>query len=144
MCFLKIIFILVVILMFSCYTNTVSKDDVLSFMDKYFEESKQNDFNIIELYYAEAFYKNTGKEKWEELFNKVHSIIGTLESIELESWNMKSMLATSGSGTTYTLIYNNKYENGVVKETINIFIPKGKNEIKTIGHNYNSNLFIGL
>lgn len=140
----KIMFILTMIFMFSCSANKVSKDDVLSFMDKYFEESKQNDFNIIEPYYAEAFYLSTGKEKWEELFNKVHSIIGPLESTELESWNMKSMLATSGSGTTYTLIYNNKYENGVVKETITIFIPKGKNEIKIIGHNYNSNIFLGL
>ena len=60
---------------------------------------------LIESYYAETFYKNTSKEKLEELFYKIHSIIGELESIELESWNMKSMLATSGSGTTYTLIY---------------------------------------
>jgi hypothetical protein len=140
----KVFFILIVIFMFSCSSNRVSKDDVLSFMDKYFEEIKQNDFNKIESYYTETFYKNTSKEKFEELFYKVHSIFGKLESTELESWNMKSMLATSGSGTTYTLIYKNKYENGFVTETINVFIPKGKNEIGIIGHNYNSNLFVGL
>ena len=43
----KIFFILTVIFMFSCSSNRVSKDDVLSFMDKYFEEIKQNDFNRI-------------------------------------------------------------------------------------------------
>jgi len=44
-------------------------------MDKYFEELKQNDFNKIEPYYIETFYNNTSKEKWEELFYKVHSIL---------------------------------------------------------------------
>jgi hypothetical protein len=140
----KVSIILIIIFMVSCSKNGVSKNDVLSFMDTYFEEIKQNDFNKIESYYSETFYKNSSREAWEELFNKVHSIIGKLESTELESWNMKSMLATSGSGTTYTLIYKNKYENGIVTETINIFVPKGKNEIGIIGHNYNSNLFVGL
>jgi hypothetical protein len=123
--------------------NNLSKDEVVLLMDEYFEKVKKNDFSLIETYYSEAFYESTGKENWEELYNKVHSILGPLNSTELESWNMRSFVGTSGSGTYYTLIYNNKYENGIVIETINIFSPRGEKKMFINGHNYNSDAFLG-
>ena len=141
----RVIIALAAIVLVSCgEQKETSKSDVTSLMDEYFEKVKQNDFSLIEPYYSEAFYEKTGKEKWKELYDRVHSMLGELVSVELESWNMRSVIATSGSGTYYTLVYKNNYENGEATETINLFIPKNENEIKINGHNYNSNAFLGL
>ena len=140
----KIVFILfITVSLVSCLKQkSLSKDDVLSIMDGYFEKTKQSNFNLVESYYSEEIYKNTSKEKWEELYNKIHLILGSLVSVELESCNVRSEVSTSRSGKYFILIYNNKYENGNAKETINLFQPKGSIEIKIIGHNYNSESFL--
>ena len=141
----KIIIGFIAIFLISCSGQKgPSKDDVVLLMNEYFEKVKQNDFSLVETYYSETFYENTNKEKWEELYNKVHSVLGELISVELESWNMRAVLATSGSGKYFIFVYKNKYENGDVIETINIFIPRNENVIKINGHNYNSEAFIGL
>ena len=141
----KIIIGVIAIFLISCSGQKGhSKDDVVLLMNEYFEKVKRNDFSLVETYYSEAFYENTNKEKWEELYNKVHYVLGELISVELESWNMRAVLATSGSGKYFTFVYKNKYENGDVIETINIFIPKNENIVRINAHNYNSETFIGL
>ena len=122
--------------------NKVTRSDVIAYMDEYFEIVKENDFKLVESFYSETFYQSTSKEKWEKMFYKVHSVIGTLISVNLQSWNMRSVLSTSGSGKTYTFIYKNKYENGEVTETINLFIPRGTKDIGIVGHNFNSDAFL--
>ena len=141
----RVIIALTAIFLISCGGQKgPSKNDVVLLMDEYFENVKQNDFSLVEPYYSDAFYESTDKEKWKELYDKIHSVLGELISVELESWNMRSVIATSGSGTYYTLVYKNKYENGDVTETINLFIPKNENTIKINRHNYNSEAFLGL
>jgi hypothetical protein len=143
--FRKLFFLVITVSLVSCIEGkSLSKNDVVNIMDEYFEKVKQNNFDLLESYYSDEFYEATGREKWEELYNKVHSTLGTLISTELESWSMRSMLATSGSGKYFTFIYNNHYENGNAKETINLFSPRGTGEVKIIGHNYNSNAFYGI
>ncbi|MCL2721434.1 MAG: hypothetical protein FWD47_08865 [Treponema sp.] len=130
-------------LFISCNSqNNVSKKDVDAFMEGYFEKVKQNNFYLIESYYSDEFYKTTDKNNWEDLYSKIHLALGKLISIELESWNIQSTISTSGSGRSFTFVYNNTYENGKAKETINIFVPRGSDDIKIIGHNYNSNVFL--
>ena len=130
-------------LLVSCNSqNNVSKSDVETFMDGYFENVKQNDFNLIESYYSDSFYEATDKDYWEDLYNKIHSALGELISTELESWKINSSISTSGSGRTFSFVYSNTYENGKAKETINIFVPRGTDDIKIIGHNYNSDVFL--
>jgi PBP1b-binding outer membrane lipoprotein LpoB len=143
--FKKIAALIITVLFISCSGQKgLSKADVVNVMDGYFEKVKQNNFNLVESYYSDTFYEATDKERWKELYNKVHLTLGMLISTELESWNMRSTIATSGSGKYFTFVYNNKYENGVAKETINLFLPKGSNEVKIIGHNYISDAFLGL
>jgi hypothetical protein len=142
--FKKIFVLIITASLVSCIGGkSLSKNDVVIIMDEYFEKVKQNSFDLVESYYSDEFYKVTGREKWEELYNQVHSTLGTLISTELESWSIRSMFATSGSGKYFTFVYNNQYENGKIKETINLFSPKGSDEVKIIGHNYNSNTFFG-
>jgi hypothetical protein len=144
--FKRIFIVLMTLSLISCTgkeQKSISKDDVELLMKEYFEKVKQNNFELIETYYSEAFYENAGKEKWEELYNKVHSTLGSLVSVELESWNVRSVLGTSGSGKYFTFIYKNKYDNGNVTETIILFAPRGKNEVKINSHNYNSEAFLG-
>jgi hypothetical protein len=134
-------------LLASCNGNgqkNISKDDAVTLMNEYFENVKKDDFSLIESYYSDAFYESADKEKWKELYDKIHSTLGKLISIELESWNIKSTLGTSGSGKHFTFIYKNKYENGDVTETIVLFNPRGTSDVKINSHNYNSEAFIGL
>lgn len=143
--FKKVFAVLALVLLISCNGNgqkSLSKDDVAALMDEYFEQVKQNDFNVIAAYYSDKFYENTSKEDWEELYNRIHLKLGQLVSVELKSWNMKSVWGTSGSGKHFTLVYNNKYENGNAEETVVLFAPRGKNEIKIDGYHYNSKAFL--
>jgi hypothetical protein len=143
--FKKLFVLIITASLVSCIGGKgLSKNDVANIMDEYFEKVKQNNFDLVESYYSDEFYDATGREKWEEIYNKVHSTLGTLISTELESWSTRSILATSGSGKYFTFIYNNRYENGNAKETINLFSPRGSDEIKIIGHNYNSDAFFGI
>lgn len=133
----KTALVLFTVLLISCNgQKSISNSDVRSFMDDYFEKAKQNDFNLIEPYYSAEFYEKTAKEAWEEQYNKIHSTYGTLVSVELTSWNMKSVMGTSGSGKYFTITYKNEYEKGYVSETIDIVIPKGDDTIKINGHKY--------
>jgi hypothetical protein len=142
--FNKTLGLVIIGLLISCTGEKgLSKNDVLVIMDEYFEQVKQNNFNLVESYYADTFYEATSREKWEELYKKVHLTLGTLNSTELVSWTMRTMMSTSGSGKYFTFVYDNKYENGNAKETINLFLPKGSDEVKIIGHNYNSDAFLG-
>lgn len=142
----KGILIFITLLILSCNGNksSLSKDDAEYLMEEYFEKTKLNDFNIISSYYSDLFYESTEKEKWEELYNKIHTILGLLIETTLESWKVESIVNTSGSGKYFTFVYNNNYENGQVIETIILFLPKGEDEIKILKHNYNSNVFIGM
>ena len=145
----KNIFIIAIITVFfiSCNgngQNTISKNDALALMDEFFEKTKENNFDLVEMYYSESIYQQTPKEEWEEMYTKIHNLLGTLVSVELQSWNMKSHIGTSGSGRYFTFVYTNNYENGIATETINLFVPKGTKDIKIIGHNYNSNVFLKL
>jgi hypothetical protein len=143
----KFIIVLITVFLISCLgsnQNRVSRDDIIVFMDDFFEKSKQNNFSLIESFYSDTLYESTSKDAWEELFTRIHTILGLISSIELESWNMNSVVSTSGSGTHWTLVYNNVYENGNVTETINLFVPRGTREIGIVGHHYSSNAFIGL
>jgi len=143
---LKKSFILIVtIFIISCTgQKSLSKNDVVIIMDGFFEKVKQNDYNLVDPYYSETIFETTSREEWKEIYNKIHFVLGELISTELESWNIRTMLGTSGSGKYYTFVYNNKYENGIAKETINLFLPKSSNEVKIIGHNYASEAFLGL
>ena len=85
------------ILLISCDGNTLSKNDVELLMMVYFEKIKQNDFCLVESYYSNDFYNNTSREKWEEFYDKLHSILGSVISVELTSWSVKAELKTSGS-----------------------------------------------
>ena len=141
--FKKIIVILLTLSTLSCVGNNqnkISKEDVLNYMDEYFEKVKQNDFNSLQLYYSDEFYKTTKKEAWLGMLETIHSGAGALLSVELETWGVKTMLSTGGSGTTYTLIYKNVYENAGVKETITIYKPRGSRDIGIIGHEFNSSV----
>jgi hypothetical protein len=135
------------VLLLSCSRNNqnrVSRNDVVVFMEEYFENTKQYDFELIESYYSETIYTDTSKEEWEDLLNRIHDILGDLVSIELTSWNINSNLSTSGSGTTYTFVYKNTYENAESTETVVLFVPRGTREIGIIGHHFSSNAFLRL
>ena len=119
----------------------VSKKDVELLMNEYFEKVKQNDFSLIEDYYSDAFYEATSKEEWKDTYEKIHDTLGDLISIKLTSYNIISTIGTSNSGRTFTFIYKNKYENGEATETITLFAPRGKDEVKINAHNYVSNTF---
>ena len=138
--FKKITFL---IILFSSFNEqkSLSKNDVIDFMNEYFEKVKQNNFSLIEPYYSETFYENVDKEKWEELFTKIHSTLGPLILIEVESWNINSSISTSGSGKNYKFVYNNKYENGNIKETVCLYLPNGSTKLKITKHNFTSNIF---
>jgi hypothetical protein len=141
----RVVIALTAIVLISCGGQKgLSKNDVVVLMDEYFENVKQNDFSLIEPYYSQAFYEKTGKEKWEELYTRIHAVLGELVSTELTSWSMRSVIATSGSGKHFTLVYKNKYENGDTTETINLFVPKNESTITINSHNYNSEAFLGL
>ena len=141
-----IYFFITIVILTSCSGSgtNISRDDVLTFMEEYYENVKQNNFTLIASLYSDAFYENTNRESWEELYSRIHSLLGNLISIELESWNTRSVSSTSGSGRHFTLVYKNRYENGYATETINIFVPRGENEIRINGHNFNSDVFAGL
>ncbi|MCL2720506.1 MAG: hypothetical protein FWD47_04105 [Treponema sp.] len=143
----KIIIIGITVLLLSCGGNNqdrVSRDDIIAYMDEYFENVKQYDFKLIESFYSETMYTDTSKEEWNDLLNRIHAILGELVSVKLTSWNIRSNLSTSGSGTTYTFVYNNVYENGESTETVAIFVPRGTKEIGIIGHHFTSNAFLRL
>jgi len=145
--FKKIIIVGITIILLSCSGNNqnrVSRDDVIAHMDKYFENVKQYDFKLIESFYSETLYTDSSKEEWQDLLNRIHTILGDLITVELTSWNVKSNLSTSGSGTTYTFVYNNNYENGETTETIVLFIPRGTKEIGIVGHHFTSKAFLRL
>ena len=140
----KKLFTLFSVLLISCSGNSISKSDVELFMYEYFEKTRENDYSLIELYYSDDFYIVMDRDKWEELYYKIHSILGELITFELVSWNIKAELKTSGSGKNFTFVYKNKYENGDVTETINLFVPRGTTDIKINGHNYTSDVFLRL
>ena len=135
--YIQIVFLMIFLI--SC-AGGVTKNDVVLVMNEFFEKVKENNFSLIEPYYSDAFFEKMNRDEWEELFYRVHSILGRLVTVELETWSASSFLGTSGSGTQFRLIYRNIYENGFAIETITVFIPRGKNEIKINGHHINLNL----
>jgi len=145
--FKKLIIVGFIVFLLSCTGNNqnrVSRSDVEAFMDEYYENIKPFDFKSIESYYSETMFINTSKEEWEDLLNRMHTILDELISVELQSWNTRSNLSTSGSGTTYTLVYKTIYKNGEVTETVVLFVPRGTKDIGIIGQHFNSNAFLGL
>jgi hypothetical protein len=113
-------------------------------MGEFFEKTKQNDFSLIASYYSEDAFENTSREEWEVLYNRIHEVLGTLISVELESWSMRTVLATSGSGRHFAFTYKNTYENGIAEEKISIFAPRGKDEMLINSHFYSSEAFAGM
>jgi len=143
----KISIILITVFLLSCTGNNqnrVSRGDVEAFMEGYFENIRPFDFELIESFYSETMYTNTSREEWQNLLYRIHIVLGGLVSVELQSWNVRSNLSTSGSGTTYTFVYKNIYENGEATETIILFVPRGTRDIGIIGHHFVSNAFLGL
>ena len=143
----KISIILITVFLLSCTGNNqnrVSRGDVEAFMEGYFENIRPFDFELIESFYSETMYTNTSREEWQNLLYRIHIVLGGLVSVELQSWNVRSNLSTSGSGTTYTFVYKNVYENGEATETIILFVPRGTRDIGIIGHHFVSNAFLGL
>jgi len=141
----KTIILVFSILLLSCNVqNSLPPNDALVFMDGFFEKVKQNDFDLVEPYYSERFFERTSRERWEELYVNIHLALGQLISVELTSLRTNVVVGTYGSGRYFTLVYTNKYENGYARETISLFLPRGSNSIEIIGHQYESDVFLGL
>ena len=121
-----IFFILILTLSFGCEQRNFTKDNAELLMNEYFEKVSQNNFALVKSYYSEEFYQNMSIKKWEEEYNRIHSILGKLISVKLISWEIKTKLTTSGFGRDIKFVYSNKYDNEHITEWINIFIPSGK------------------
>jgi len=141
----KVLILFCTVGLLSCTGQGIfSKNDAVNFMVAYFEKVKQNDFSLVESFYSERFYEATSRERWEEMFYAIHSVLGELISIELETWSVRAVATTAGSGRYFTLVYNNEYTNGNAREVIILFIPRGSDEPRIIAHNVTSDLFLGL
>ena len=141
--FKKIIVILLTLSALSCAGNNqnkISKEEVLNYMEEYFEKVKLNDFSLIQPYYTDEFYKSTSKEAWQETLDTIHSAAGNLISAELVSYGVKTTLSTEGSGTNYILGYKNLYENAEIKETVNLYKSKGSKDIGIIEHRFDTDV----
>lgn len=113
-----------------------SMGDAKAFMDQYFEKLKLNSFTEIEPFYSDDSFAGTSRESWEEKFNETQGAMGGFISADLESWSVRSVASTTGSGRYFSFVYNSSYENKNVKETFVLFIPKGSTEIKIKSHDY--------
>ena len=137
----KIFLIVSTLLCISCAgSKGPTKNDAAAYMNDYFEKVKLQDFTLVESYYSDDFYKTTSKEEWKEMYNKIHADLGPLISAELESWGIRSVVGTSGSGKYFTFVYQCRYENGGTSETIVLFAPSGSKEMKINSHNINSSI----
>ena len=125
---------------FSC--SSFDKTPAEEVMNKYFDAYKNDNFEIILNLYSEDFYKATSKDEWESMLKNIKKKLGNIESYKLAGWNLKNFVGISGSGIYYNFTYQVKYKKYSAKETITLFKPKNKDEIKIRGHNIQSEGFL--
>ncbi|MCP4181593.1 MAG: DUF4019 domain-containing protein [bacterium] len=133
--------ILLVNILISCSVN-FNKQPAIDVMEDYFSKIDKDNLDILIDYYAESMFKETSKEEWKDLLEKIHKKLGDFESAELTSWNLKNMAQLSGSGTYYYFTYKSKYTNSSANEQVTMFKARKSDEIKIVGHHFKSEIFL--
>jgi hypothetical protein len=140
---LYFLYVIILVLISSC---NVSIDKPKKIMDNYYFSLNENisdqNSTYIDVFYSNLFFENTSKDDWILMRSKIFLKTGEYISHELKSWNVRTFAGIGKSGTYYNFLYVVKYKNGEVNESIILYKPNNSKNIKIIGHNFNSNLFL--
>lgn len=128
--------VLVVSLVAGC-GFTEGKEEAEQLAGRLFDSVRSHDFDTAMTYYSEAFFNQTSQDEWTTVLNSLNQKLGDLQSYELNGWNVKKQVHTSGSGTFVSLQYHVTYARYPATEVLVLFKPVG-GDYKVLSHNINS------
>jgi hypothetical protein len=125
----------------STYLNRAEdKNDAEIVANRYYGALKNKDYEAVDVFFANEFWKVTPKDKLHEILVNTQSKLGELKSTKLDHWETKVIKGTNPS-SEYILYYLNKYKNHEAKETLRL-IKVADDKIKIIAFNINSDGFL--
>ncbi len=133
--------IFLIIFLFSC-TGNFNKQSAVNLMDEYFTKVKERNLEILLDFYSDSFYDRSSTEEWLAMLENIHQKFGDFETSELSSWKIKNTVSISGSGTYFIFQYKSEYSNYSVIENLTLFKNKDSDEIKIVGHHFESEAFL--
>ena len=139
---IKFLSLLIIVLsLLSCFSN-LSKQPAVDVMDAFFSELIIENKDALFDFYSEKFYEVTPESEWRTMLFSIYNKLGSYQSSDLIAWNIRTTAGLSGSGTYYVLKYKSIYLNYTIIENITLFKATGFEEIKIIGHKFESEIFM--
>lgn len=138
----KAIVVLLILVFSSGCGFTEAKQNGAALADTYFEIAAKEDTAAVLDLYDDAFYSATPRQKWQDMYERIHAKLGKPNSHTLQNWNVNNFAGTAGSGQYVTLVYKVEYERASGVETIGVFIPSGSRQARIRGHNFNSDALV--
>jgi len=109
---------------------TKSKDKYLKYIDDYYNNYNNNNYDYIARLGDKSFLKATSKDEYIDLLKKRKIIYGKHKNHSLISWVVSKEITGKGD-SIFTAKYKVVYENGETEEKFVLVLSEGKIRIKS-------------
>lgn len=121
---------LILLLLYSC-TIVFSKDKAEEVVNKYYDLSKNKQYNEMLNYFTDSFFEVTSKKEYFLNIQLIKSKFGEITNIELKKWNVRRRNKEVRYYLIYEITYSSKY---ITKESFKLIQFNKNAEIKIYGH----------
>lgn len=116
--------------LFGCGSDGPSEAAVEQFGRGFFAALQSREFDHALTFYDDEFFKTRPREQWKSQLQDTQARLGDLQAAELK----RKQADLRYSGKFYIFEYRVTYAREVAWETVTLFVPNGRDEVRVFGH----------
>lgn len=113
-----------------CGSDGPSEAAVEQFGRGFFSALQSREFDRALTFYDDEFFKTRSREQWKSQLQDMQTRLGDLQAAELK----RKQADLRYSGKFYIFEYRVTYAREVAWETVTLFVPNGRDEVRVFGH----------